>query len=314
MIGIEIKDVKTVQNRFKKEIEEHRTLALAELIDIEKKVFNLDERNYLASVILEFAKPDFLFSEPSELDRLASTIGKIPPNSQAKGRKTLNNCIIGALAYRELRTSFYPQYFSEIGIKACVYCNSQLTVTIAKSKKKIVARFDVDHYRPKDDYPFLAISLFNLYPVCASCNRVKSTREVHFELYTNGIKKSSDFKFELDKTTKAKYFTNFDANEIEFKFIEPKPPNANFKRLEEVFSIQAIHDTQKDVIGELMIKSHIYNAANKEQMRESFKNISLDEKLFERVILGNYVEDKDIHKRPFSKLMMDIARDLHIID
>lgn len=313
MIGIEIKDVKTVQRKFQKEIEEQRTLALAKLRNINRGLFNLKERNYLANVILEFSKPNFLLSEPNELDRVALVVKKIPSNSRAKGL-TLKEYILIALDYKGLRPIFYPRYFREIGIKACVYCNSQLTITIDKSPGKVAARFDVDHYRSKADYPFLSISLFNLYPVCASCNRVKSTREVYFELYVNSSKKISDFKFELDKTTKAKYFVNFDPDEIEFKFIEPNPPKASYQRLEQVFSIQAIHDTQKDVIGELMIRSHIYNAANRQQLRESFKNISLDEKLFERVIVGNYVEEKDIHKRPFSKVMMDIARDLKIID
>lgn len=311
MIGIEIKKVQAIQKKNEKEIEGHRTSALNNLNAIAPNGFNVAEQEYLAKVIIEFSKPSLLVREPNSLQDLADTIGRIPASSQPKGN-TLKERILRALNYKGLRSSFYPKYFRDIGIKACVYCNSQLTVTILRSGG-IKARFDVDHYQPKDDFPFLAICLFNLYPVCAACNRTKGVRQVKFDLYVDKVNSTSAFKFKLDESSKSHYLVNFEAEKIKYEFNEPTPVPNGYKTFQEVFSVQEVHNTQKDVVEELIIKSQIYTETYKELLRETFSKISLNDDLFQRVIVGNYVQDKDIHKRPLSKMMMDIARDLKII-
>lgn len=312
MIGIELKRVQAIQKKYEKEIAGHQTSAVSNLNAIDPAKFNAVEQGYLTQVIAEFSKPNLLVADPNFLEGLVNTIGAIPPSSRPKG-STLKEHILTALNYKGLRTSFYPKYFRDIGIKACVYCNSQLTVTIVRSDG-IKARFDVDHYQPKDDFPFLSICLFNLYPVCAACNRTKGVRQVKFDLYVDKANSASAFKFKLDESSKSHYLVNFESEKIKYEFQEPTPVPVGYKTFQQVFSVQEIHDTQKDVVEELIIKSQIYNDAYKKDLRENFAKISLDDDLFQRVIVGNYVSDKDIHKRPLSKMMMDIARDLKIIE
>lgn len=52
----------------------------------------------------------------------------------------------------------------------CPYCNRQYIVTISSGK----VRAQFDHYYPKDMYPYLALSVFNLVPCCSICNTSKS--------------------------------------------------------------------------------------------------------------------------------------------
>lgn len=311
MIGIDITEILQIQKKFETEITAQQSSALASLRLIDQGLFNQAERDYLNKIISAFSSPGFLTIEPLKLEQLALGMGQVPPSSRGK-LKALKDFIIEALAYKKLRSSFYPKYFSGLNVKACVYCNSQLTVTINKTKNVFKARFDVDHYQPKDTHPFLAISLFNLYPVCASCNRAKGTRQVSFELYSKIPKVKSDFAFKLDPLAKTRYLTNYNSNDIAFKFLEPSPKPGH-KTLQEVFNIQEIYEAQKDLLEELIIKSLMYNQTYKDQLRKTFSKLSLTDKLFERVLVGNYVDDKDINKRPLSKIMMDVARDLKII-
>lgn len=323
MIAIHQDKVIAVQANFTTEIEQQRIRAYKYLNKINKNQFNRAEKDYLISVIYLFDKNSVIKivkCNPSEIINQITIIGQIPPNSRfyknGKPKKTLKSFILQALNYTQLRKFFYPNYFQKIAIKSCIYCNSQLTITAIKTPiGGYSAKFDVDHYHSKDDYPFLSISLFNLYPACASCNRNKSNDVIEFKLYTDKTSETikSKYKFKLTPLSKSKYLTNKDSNEIEITFDEPIYTALNAKTFKEKFQIEGIYKTQSDLIEELIIKSQIYNKSYLKTLKLNFDNLSLHPELFKRTLVGNYTEDKDIHKRPMSKLVMDIAKDLDLI-
>ena len=49
-------------------------------------------------------------------------------------------------------------------------------------------------------------------------------------------------------------------------------------------------------------------------LKNNFSKLALHPSIYERVILGNYTREDEIHKRPMSKFMMDIGRELGIIE
>lgn len=322
MIAIHKTKVNVAQSTFKSEIEQQRLLAISRLNALNAITLAGPDKVYLESIIALFTNNlDFLSWDTKKLEDEKDSLGNVPlVPKMVKGvlkqvKSPIKNQILLKLGYKGLRNSFYPKYFKEIGIKACVYCNSQLTISATKNaKKEFSAKFDVDHYHSKDDYPFLSISLFNLYPACASCNRLKSTNPIEFELYSDDVSKikKSNYKFKLDSNAKAKYLTTKDSNDIEFSFIEPSYA-LGVKKFNEVFHIQGIYQTQVDLIEELIIKSQIYNSSYLKTLKDNFSKLNLHPELFKRTLVGNYTEDKDIHKRPMSKLVMDIARELELL-
>lgn len=323
MISLHINKAKSVQDLFKSEINTQRSSALQKLQRINANLFDQAEQTYLNNVITQFRDISFLTKTPFEIEIIKGIIGPLPTNSRFEtvngtlkpAKKQLTHYIQTALNYPNLRESFYPEYFRKIGIKSCVYCNSQLTVTIYKKGSKIGARFEVDHHYPRSDFPFLSISLFNLYPCCASCNKRKSSTPVNFLLYSDNPSKlsKSEYNFEITKASECDYLVTKDAENIEILFNDLSIPVAGHKSLQDAFSIKEIHDTQKDIIAELIIKNQIYNESFKDILQKSFSKLSLNQNDFDRVIVGNYTKEKDIHKRPFSKLTMDIAKQLGLI-
>ena len=91
------------------------------------------------------------------------------------------------------------------------------------------------------------------------------------------------------------------------------PEDLKSKTFEETFHINGIYKTQTDLIEELIIKSQIYNKSYLKTLKHSFDKLSIQPELFKRTLIGNYTEDKDLHKRPMSKFVMDIAKDLGLI-
>lgn len=315
MIGIHLDKIKAIQQIYNTEINTQQSKGLAKLKLIDTTRFDANEKQYLQDVIKLFSQNGFLIQTPNLIENTIKSLGKIPASSIKAPFKPLKKHIIESLDYKGLRSTFYPKYFERLGVKACVYCNSHLTITINKRGNEYVSRFDVDHYHSKDDYPAFCISLFNLYPSCSSCNRLKGIKKVSFNLYTSlhSELQNSNFSFSLDPLVKAKYLTSKDKDDITFKFIEPATTTPDARQFQEVFLIKEIYETQKDIIEELIVKSQIYNPTYREQLRSNFLKLSLNEKLFERIIVGNFTDDKEIHKRPMSKIMMDIAKNLGII-
>lgn len=321
MISIHIDKVKGIQETFKLEIAAQRQSAFDKLQEIDSTIFSNPEKNYLQSVIQLFTDNSFLLKTPSEIKAIKDNMVVLPLNSlfDSNGRplkKQLTHYIQEALGYTQLRNTFYPKYFRNIGIKTCVYCNSQLSIVLEKSMTEIDARFEVDHHYSKSKFPFLSISLFNLFPCCSSCNKRKSSTPVNFKLYTNDVSKlkKSDYEFNITRTSKCDFLLTKDAESIKITFNDSTIPPVGYKSLQSAFSIKEIHDTQKDIIAELIIKNQIYNDSYKKILQKSFSKLSLNQNDFDRVIVGNYTQDKDIHKRPFSKMTMDIAKQLELIN
>ena len=136
-----------------------------------------------------------------------------------------------------------------------------------------------------------------------------------FNLYSDSVD-SSVYSFSLDKFSKAKYLLSKDLNDLKILFNDPDKEYTDQECLgsfEDTFHISGIYNTQKDIAEEIVLKSLIYNKAYKKQLKGSFPDVFSDASLSNRIILGNYTEPEEIHKRPMSKFMQDIARDVGLI-
>lgn len=260
------------------------------------------------------AKPETLKRYKDEFDKIIT-----PEKMASSNYKSFRNRVLKELGYSNKRGEFYPKYFHKMGVKSCVYCNSQLTVATEgekrlKTKTNIVykAKFQVDHYIPKSSYPCFSISLYNLYPVCASCNNCKSYNTVQFSLYQNIGNPVSDFEFILDKASVTEYLLNRKANEIKYEFKEPHASLPN-KKLNDVFDIEGIYNTQKDLVEELILKAEIYTEEYKKSLIKKFPKLLTSADITNRILLGNYTSEIDIHKRPMAKFTLDIAKQVGLI-
>jgi hypothetical protein len=247
--------------------------------------------------------------------------------------KPFRDKLIETMGYKKRRSDFYPKYFQKLGVKACVYCNSQLAISVNSYEYKangnikretVKAKFQVDHYLAKSDYPCFSVSLFNLYPVCASCNNCKSTISVDFNLYSKNLNetKNSFYSFELGSGCVAKYLQLYKTDaekakeKIEIKFTDPKKGNSTGLvrgSFQDTFDIAGIYETQKDLVEELILKSRVYKLAYRKGLVKSFHKLFTDASLANRILVGNYVEPENIHKRPMAKFTQDIAKQLGLL-
>lgn len=323
MIAVHINKINTIQSGYTSEIANQYAMAYAALLQLYKTTIKPEDKRYVLKVCWLFRKhPDIVTAHPDKLDSFFKEVGPVPKveyDAKSRGGGThkrkknsqIWKSIVEALNYEGLRDSFYPKYFGMLGIKACVYCNSQYTLTVEKKNGAIAAKYDVDHYRSKSNNPWCCISLFNLYPSCVPCNRAKKNSPIAFRLYSDIVSevRQSGFRFTLHPKAKANYLITNDSNEIRFSFGHVSGNDDHDK----MFSISGIYATQLDLAEELIISSQMYDKASRNSLTENFKKLHITQEVFNRFILGTYAEEVNIHRRPMSKFTQDIARDLGIL-
>ena len=263
----------------------------------------------------------FLLKTPREHDILIKRWNKMFPTlfwRKAKNghyKKTaFCERILKALNYEGFREKYAKEIASIINLKTCPYCNAALTIVANSSIGKKKARFQLDHYYAKSKHPLFCISFFNLIPSCGNCNQSKGSKNVllgkDFHLYTEANTKDL-FEFEIPKQNVAKFIFSKNREDIEIVFKSGSSGNdKNTIHHNNAFDIDGIYETQKDVAEELILKHLAYS---KSQIDDLSNLLKLPSSVINRMVIGNYVDREDIHKRPLAKFTQDIARQLGLI-
>ncbi len=243
-------------------------------------------------------------------ENLATTVTPPPGNTRFE-RKQLYDLILDGMRYDAVRDKEYLSYVKKIGIKSCIYCNAQFSITTEATNGSLSGKYELDHFYPKSKYPFLSTSFFNLVLCCSHCNKSKSDRTALFNLYVNDYNLIEPFSFSLDKRSMLRYLLT--QNEAELVIIFNSIDLNLKENHEDLFHISELYNQHKDIVEEIIWKSRIYNKSYKDSLSDSFTKLFPNTSNFNRFILGNYDNPKEIHKRPMAKLAQDIGRQVGVI-
>lgn len=265
--------------------------------------------------ILEQLK-EIIVGKPIELESIINEFNDYGHNDYIKRHKKFKDGILKAFGYKNrFRGSDNSLKLAQgLDLKSCPYCNAQYTL-VTKDKTNNKLAFQLDHFYPKAQYPYLSMSFYNLIPTCATCNLTKSNNPSFIaNSYHPYVNESiaDDFTFKTEKldiaeayiTKKQDFTVDIDETGLSQKTIDHLSD----------FSIKKLFARHKDIIQELVWKKYIYTEKYKNNLIETyFDDGYLSKAELERLIVSNYTERKDIHKRPLSKFATDIARDLGLI-
>lgn len=210
------------------------------------------------------------------------------------------------------------ELIDSVGANVCPYCNRTFIYTSKKENGVKVTHAELDHFYSKDLFPYLAIAKYNLVPSCSSCNRLggKYTVDAYAKHMVNPfeIQKSDDFlNFKLRIKNANVTSLNTLADGLSLKLIANNP---NMKKNVEILNLNNLYQHHTDYAAELYFKwlvkaTQVYRNSLKGILRR--QGIKLSDDDIKRIIVGNYVKEQDYSKRPLSKMMHDIAKDLGLI-
>lgn len=207
-------------------------------------------------------------------------------------------------------------FIRNIGLETCPYCNRNYTYTVEDGTVKP----QIDHFFPKSEYPFLAMSYYNLIPSCSICNglQVKGEKDpLKFD--------SKDNTKVVDEILINPYLVNFNDFEFSYSIQTPYILSKNYidinlkvlaKGYNEIFKLEELYKMHTDHVEELIQKARIkYPLSYRKMLDTQFRInlINLPKSLYYRMLIGNYICDNELHKRSLSKLYRDIALQLGII-
>lgn len=273
-----------------------------------------DYYDYVSFIINHYE--EILALKPSEFDNYHQVNFSFLSQDQLKiklfgAEETFYEIIVNAMRYDAVRDKEFAQYIRRMGIKSCVYCNSQYTVpTHGKGmSKKDVTTYEIDHYYPKSQYPYLCTTFFNLVPSCGPCNRRKNDNKVSFCLYVDPLIRPQRFHFSIEKASVIKYLASHNPDDINLIISYNEPELSDSLS---TFYLQDIYNEHKDKVEELIWKHRIYKSSYRNLIKSQFGSlIKSDEEIY-RLFFGVFPPTDSIHKRPLSLFINDIKEILSI--
>lgn len=243
--------------------------------------------------------------KPNELAFLIKNVYKRFPKSHYK-KESLNRVFYRIFVDYGYDKIDKLKFIQNINLGSCPYCNRNYVFSI---NKKSSVKPEIDHFYPKSIYPYLAVSYFNLIPSCPTCNGF-GAKESKDTFYAYPISnpyelKENDFKFSI--SPESIDFFNVENNKYDFNSfeIELYGNKANL----DVFKLEELYKQHKDIVLELLIKKAYYPKSYIEEL----KGFGFSEEEIYRYLMCNYKKDKDLHKRPLSKLIKDISEELDLL-
>jgi len=107
----------------------------------------------------------------------------------------------------------------------CPYCNQAFAFTVVGTTTSY--RPTLDHFYFKDNYPYLALSLYNLVPSCYVCNSsLKGTKNFFTDHHLHPLEDDDEIRFDLRSTDGNYTFADLlhDDNLLnEYGYLEPHP-------------------------------------------------------------------------------------------
>jgi hypothetical protein len=272
------------------------------------KQFFIDYKDNLKEIIL--AKPHELYTWAKSIEN--SSIDIAPIKEFFIGKKK------GGYYSMYDRWGAY-ELAKKLKVDVCPYCNRNYTFTLGNDKNgKKGTRPDFDHFFDKATYPYLALSFYNLVPSCNICNSdFKGSKK--FNLDNNIHPYFEGFEDKAKFTSKPKTYEallGLDETNLEIKIEVQNYDTEIQKKIAgniNAFKINDLYAQHTSVVSELYMKKQISNDQYIKVLQETFKNFNLSKEEIYRLAFGNFLDEKDFHLRPLSKLTHDIAQELGLL-
>jgi len=275
--------------------------------------------NRLLKDFIESKLEDILVSKPEDL-------------------KNINDLLLGHRAYKnalkpKIKKIFNYKYFTAKGnnrydaytlaaklqIRTCLYCNRNYTLTVDKGSGKDdkFIRPEFDHFFDQDDYPLLALSVYNLIPSCKTCNstlkhtaKFKLSENIH--PYVDDV--ISDYNYQYLPYTVSAILGG--SAHLGVKLIPTSTDAILNQRIEnscEIFRLNEIFSAHSEELKDMFDIRHRFSQRYLIELVGKYEKLDFDYDDIYRIVFGTYSKEADFSKRPFSKVKKDILIELGIL-
>lgn len=219
--------------------------------------------------------------------------------------KNLNKLFV-IIGYGSFRSNIKRELITSINTDVCPYCNATY-IRYHRLNGKI--KGELDHFHPKDIYPFLAISKYNLVPSCSYCNGIygkhtKDSYKIHL-VNPHTLSSSQGIIFRADLKVCA--LTSLKDLEENIN-INVTSPDARLDVNKRIFNLEQIYQSHNNIAAEVYKKLKFFHSLT--YFKSILNLFHIQSNFIEndamRLLTGYYMSEKDFGKRPLSKFVYDL--------
>ena len=241
-----------------------------------------------------------------------------------KAKVRFYELIVELMDYSKVQSTVFPTVLENLNIKTCVYCNAQFAIAADET----TALYQLDHCLPKSTHPYLCTSFYNLQPSCGSCNQRKSSTDIRFgtnkeytlsmwQIPTDPVHEDF-FNFHIDDTQLAKYLSAsrvHDPKMLTLQYLQRSSATQEEKdllaKVEKTFHITDLYNKQLDIVEETVWRYRIYSRGYMRSLNNAMNNLFPDMKgQVRRLVLGTYEGEENTYRRPMTKMIHDIVKQI----
>jgi len=233
-----------------------------------------------------------------------------------KGRKkhpyyNINEEIKKVFDYNNIFKRDLPNWVAKIKQRnTCTYCNRQYIATIEDEHSEKITRPTFDHWYPRDKYPWLALSFYNLIPCCTICNSAikgdtlfSVNTHVHPYIIAD---RNCQFRFRRS--------WNIGQKKYEIKIDVIKDDHDRMKKTINdtcLPQLYAFHNDKEFL--DLLHFADAYPKARLDELKDGFIKEGLTIADAYRAVFGAEMNNHGYLDRPLSQMKHDILQDLGLI-
>lgn len=277
-----------------------------------------DARSFLKCLIKDLNNADN-FITSTDLTGSISRFQKYLPLN-AEGKVDTKSVVYETISKIFIKKGYEKKNFKDIvwkvtDLRVCPYCNRTYIPYIRSNSKNCSIRGQLDHFYPKETYPYLAVSLYNLVPSCTYCNGTscKGTKDPSKEGIVNPflLKSHTGLRFRIDKFDEN--IVNLDKCEESIKIAVDTTTDPKMANNERVFRLLEIYSFHKDIAAEIIFKFKKYINNPYLKFADGITS-KIGQPLainhFHRLYWGVPLEVDRLRDRPMSKFTLDLIHNL----
>lgn len=265
------------------------------------------QKKFLVELAVEDRLKELICAPPDKLENQIDTFTSF--DGGALNVQSYFNRLLYAIFVRTGYEDYLDKwdFINRLNLDTCCYCNRNYTYSIAKDLK---IKPEIDHFYPKSKYPFLGLSFYNLIPSCQTCNGLGAKKQHDPRdkgMVSPYLLKHDHFKFTYTPLSSEVLTSIGGSGKIRISLADKIDGNTD------VFRLSELYEKHEDHVLELIFKSQISYSKPHRDYLKGYNGLDITDGEIDRMLVGNYTNLAELHKRPLAKLYRDIALELKLI-
>ena len=198
--------------------------------------------------------------------------------------------------------------------RTCPYCNQNYTFVIEDNEEdgRKICRPSIDHFYPQHEYPYLALSLYNMVPCCEVCNmRLKQMKKMQLEIlnpYEFDMDEAFRFEFQFDMLDEKKGIT-MRMNPFNEDYIK------TFQEYKKTFHLELLYNEHQATARKIYERYQKYGDGYFKQLQRLLgdgeqKEVAINEEEMRELRWSHIPSKEEILDEPLNKMRKDLIEHL----